>query len=182
MDDHQIIDMYWNRKEQAILETERKYTKFCFGIAWNILFNKEDSEECLNDTWLAAWNSIPPRKPNILSAFLGRITRNLAIDCFRKKGAGKRMDTHIADICQEVEGLGNIISYTLDDYIRKKEIIQILNDFLAMLSARDRDIFIRRYWYMDNIRDIAKRHECSESKIKSILFRSRKKLFSLLDE
>lgn len=112
MEDTHIINLFLERSEDAIRQVEVKYEKFCFKIAWNILYNTEDSEECVNDTWLITWNKIPPKTPTKLSAFLGKITRNLALDNFRKKNASKRADTH-----------------------------------------------------MDNIKDIAKRHGCSETKI-----------------
>ena len=100
MEDAVIINLYFDRSEKAIQATEEKYSRYCFSIAWNILYDKEDSDECVNDTWLAAWSSIPPRKPAILSAFLGKITRNLAIDCFRRKKAAKRSTEHILELCK----------------------------------------------------------------------------------
>ena len=102
MEDTDIIELFLNRSEEAIRQTDIKYSKLCFGIAWNILLNKEDSEECVNDTWLITWNEIPPKIPKILSAFLGKITRNQAIDCLRRKNAFKRPDSHMADINGEL--------------------------------------------------------------------------------
>ena len=177
MEDIHIINLFLERSEDAIRQVEVKYEKFCFKIAWNILYNTEDSEECVNDTWLITWNKIPPKTPTKLSAFLGKITRNLALDNFRKKNASKRADTHMMDICGEVEKLENTIKDYVEEDIKKKEILNILEKFLGDLKARDRDIFVRRYWYMDTIKDIAKRHGCSETKIKSSLFRSRNKLW-----
>ena len=177
MEDIHIINLFLERSEDAIRQVEVKYEKFCFKIAWNILYNTEDSEECVNDTWLITWNKIPPKTPTKLSAFLGKITRNLALDNFRKKNASKRADTHMMDICGEVEKLENTIKDYVEEDIKKKEILNILEKFLSDLKAGDRDIFVRRYWYMDNIKDIAKRHGCSETKIKSSLFRSRNKLW-----
>lgn len=182
MEDCQIVELYWKREEGAVRETERKYSRFCFGIAWKVLFDREDCEECVNDTWFAAWNAIPPKRPTILFSFLGRITRNLAIDRFRKKAAGKRVNLHMEDICGEVERLGGLITYTLDDHNREKELIQVFDHFLECLSLQDRDIFIRRYWFMDSIREIAGRQGCSESRVKSSLFCSRKKLGVILKE
>ena len=95
MEDTHIINLFLERSEDAIRQVEVKYEKFCFKIAWNILYNTEDSEECVNDTWLITWNKIPPKTPTKLSAFLGKITRNLALDNFRKKNASKRADTHM---------------------------------------------------------------------------------------
>ena len=152
MEDTHIINLFLERSEDAIRQVEVKYEKFCFKIAWNILYNTEDSEECVNDTWLITWNKIPPKTPTKLSAFLGKITRNLALDNFRKKNASKRADTHMMDICGEVEKLENTIKDYVEEDIKKKEILNILEKFLSDLKAGDRDIFVRRYWYMDNIR------------------------------
>lgn len=154
MEDIHIINLFLERSEDAIRQVEVKYEKFCFKIAWNILYNTEDSEECVNDTWLITWNKIPPKTPTKLSAFLGKITRNLALDNFRKKNASKRADTHMMDICGEVEKLENTIKDYVEEDIKKKEILNILEKFLSDLKAGDRDIFVRRYWYMDNIKDI----------------------------
>jgi len=182
MEDIQIIDLFLERNKTAIHEASKKYTHFCFGIAWNILSNKEDSEECVNDTWFATWKCIPPKKPAVLSSFLGKITRGFAIDCLRKKYAAKRMDKHMEDIAGELENLDGTLSYTLDEYMEEKELIQIINKFLQGLSETDRDIFIRRYWYMDSIKDIAKRHGISLSGAKSKLFRCRNKLQNKIED
>ena len=168
MDDVQIINLYFARDENAIAETKNKYENMCYSVAHNILYNREDSEECVNDTWFFTWNSIPPKRPSILASFVSKITRNTAIDRYRKKNAQKRTDSHMEDIAGEVEKIGNIID--------------IFDAFLGTLSERDRDIFVRRYWYMDSIKRIADRHNCGESRIKSILARSRKKLYYLLTE
>lgn len=182
MEDIHIINLFLERSEDAIRQVEVKYEKFCFKIAWNILYNTEDSEECVNDTWLITWNKIPPKTPTKLAAFLGKITRNLALDNFRKKNASRRADTHMMDICGEVKKLENTIKDYVEEDIKKKEILNILEKFLSDLKVGDRDIFVRRYWYMDNIKDIAKRHGCSETKIKSSLFRSRNKLWEEVKE
>ena len=165
MEDTDIIELFLNRSEEAIRQTDIKYSKLCFGIAWNILLNKEDSEECVNDTWLITWNEIPPKIPKILSAFLGKITRNQAID------------SHMADINGELERLEETVQYSLEHNIKRQEILDVLDEFLKGLKEEDRDIFVRRYWYMDDIKEISKRHSVSESKVKSSLFRSRKKLW-----
>ena len=176
MEDAVIINLYFDRSEKAIQATEEKYSRYCFSIAWNILYDKEDSDECVNDTWLAAWSSIPPRKPAILSVFLGKITRNLAIDCFRRKKAAKRSTEHILELCKELEEIEDVTAYSLNDEIQRKEILEILEKFLESLKKGDCDIFIRRYWYMDSISEISARHGISESRIKSSLYRSRKKI------
>ena len=177
MEDTAIINLYFDRSEEAIQATAQKYGRYCFSIAWNVLYDKEDSDECVNDTWLATWNSIPPRKPTILSAFLGKITRNLAIDCFRRKKAAKRSTDHISELCKELEEMEDVTAYSLNDEIQRKEILEILEKFLDSLKKSDRDIFIRRYWYMDSISEISVRHGISESRVKSSLYRSRKKLW-----
>lgn len=141
MEDTVIINLYFDRSEKAIQATEEKYSKYCFSIAWNVLYDKEDSDECVNDTWLAAWNSIPPRKPAILSAFLGKITRNLAIDCFRRKKAAKRSTEHILELCKELEEIEDVTAYSLNDEIQRKEILEILEKFLESLKKGDCDIF-----------------------------------------
>lgn len=180
MNDSSIVELFWDRNETAIRELSDKYTPYCFKIAWNILFNREDAEECLNDTWLSAWSCIPPKRPAVLSTFVGRITRGFAIDRYRKRYAGKRPDTHMAHITGEAEQLN--FSYTLDEHMEKEQFIHILNQFLRKLTETERDIFVRRYWYMDSVKDIAKRHGISVSCVKSRLYRNRKRLFKLLEE
>ena len=137
MEDTVIINLYFDRSEKAIQATEEKYSRYCFSIAWNVLYDKEDSDECVNDTWLATWNSIPPRKPAILSAFLGKITRNLAIDCFRRKKAAKRSTEHILELCKELEEIEDLTAYSLNDEIQRKEILEILEKFLESLKKGD---------------------------------------------
>ena len=176
MEDIKIIDLFLERKETALQEVNKKYANYCFEVAWNILSNREDSEECVNDTWLAAWRYIPPTRPNKLSAFLGKITRGFAIDCLRKRYAAKRIDRHMEDIAGELENLNHTLVYTLDEIIERQEVMEIINHFLGTLSEVDRDIFIRRYWYADSLKTIMERHGISQSNIKSKLFRSRNKL------
>ena len=180
MEDRGIIELFWNRDEAAICELSRKYSGYCYKIAWNLLKNHEDAEECLNDTWYAAWGYIPPKRPAVLSAFVGRITRGLAIDCFRRKQAAKRVDGHISDVCGEMEEL--CFSYAVEEKMAEKELIHTIETFLRQLSDADRDIFIRRYWYLDSIKDIAKRHGVSQGCIKTNLCRNRKKLYRILKQ
>ena len=180
MEDTQIIDLFWKREERAVTELSDKYSGYCYKIAWNLLENHEDSEECLSSTWYAAWNAMPPHRPSVLSAFLGRITRRQAIDLFRKKRAARRPDAHIADLCDELEELNGV--YSVDEEIARKELMQVIEQFLKKLSETDRDIFIRRYWYLDPVREIAKRHKVSEGCIKTNLCRNRKKLQRILQK
>ena len=118
MDDAQIINLYFARNENAIVETKNKYQNMCYIVAYNILYSREDSEECVNDTWLFTWNSIPPRRPSILSSFVSKITRNTAIDRYRKRNAQKRMDSHMEDIAGEVEIIGSAISSDIEIYLK----------------------------------------------------------------
>ncbi len=173
MEDEKIIDLYWARDEAAIHETDVKYHHYCGAIALRILENMEDAEECVNDTWLHTWNAVPPERPNILSVFLGHITRNLSIDRYRMKHAARRrsnmetVDLELADL----EG-----RYHLDAQIEDRVIARAISDFLRQTDTFSRILFVRRYWYLESIHDLAERYNVSESKVKSNLFRTRKAL------
>lgn len=180
MNDNEIIALFWARDERAVEEVSGKYHSYCYKIAWNLLGNKEDTEECLNDTWFSAWSLIPPAKPPVLSHFCGRLTRNLCIDRLRKKFAGKRPDVHMADVLGEMDQLN--VTYTMDDQLAEKELMEIINDFLRKMKAEDRDIFVRRYWFLDSISAIAKRHHMTAGSVKMNLYRNRKKLLKLLEK
>ena len=183
MKDVQIIELFWQRDETALTEVENKYANYCFAIAWKILMNREDSEECVNDTWLTAWSTIPPKRPSILSSFLGRITRNFAIDILRKKYAAKRPDkhtVHMDDILMEAEILNQQTIHFLEHKETEEELVRLLNEFLETLKEKDRDIFLRRYWHMDSMAELTKRHNLSESAVKVNLFRTRKKLEKIM--
>lgn len=175
MNDPNIIKLYNDRDENAISETKKKYENYCYSIAYNILGNNEDTNEVLNDTYLAVWNAIPPENPHSFSSFIGRITRNIALNCHRAKSARKRKGT-VADI--SLSELDECIPYsrTVEAEIDEKDLTRILNEFLSNLSLKDRRVFVRRYWYFDKVSDIAKRYGYSESKVKMILFRTREKL------
>ncbi len=180
MEDTEIIDLFWKRDENAIQELSNKYFGYCYKIAWNLLENYEDVEECLNDTWFAAWKHMPPHRPKVLSAFIGKITRGLAIDFFRKKHADKRGERKRKDVCDELDELK--FSYTVDEQMAEKELLKVIEEFLWNLKEADRDIFIRRYWYLDSIKEIAKRHGVTEGCIKTNLCRNRKKLYRILKQ
>ena len=182
MEDTYIIELFWSRDESAIQLVDKKYNSTCYSIAWKILMNREDSEECVNDTWFAAWRYIPPQKPPKLVAFLGKITRGFAIDMLRKKHAAKRIDMHIAVITEDVESLNIAIMHNLDEHMEEKELIEIINRFLGSLSDRDRDIFVQRYWVMESIKNIAARHKMSEGAIKQNLLRNKRKLKKALEK
>ncbi|MCI6729551.1 MAG: sigma-70 family RNA polymerase sigma factor [Candidatus Faecousia sp.] len=177
MDDNLIIDLYWSRSEAAISETDRKYGPYCRSIAYGILQNHEDSEECVSDTWLRAWEAMPPQRPNRLSAFLGKITRNLALDRFDYHHAAKRS----AAFDQLLSELNECIPDRRDDYAQL-ELTQLLNHFLRSLPREHRNLFLRRYWYCESIEDLAKRYTMSQSAVKSNLFRTRNKLKAYLEK
>lgn len=181
MEDKTIIDLYWKRSEDAIAETSRKYGGYCFCIANNILSNQEDAEESVNDTWLAAWNTIPPKKPDILAVFLGKITRYISLDRWRKRTAAKRGGGEVPLVLDELEECvaGR---ETVELQYLKKELAELINQFLGTLPETERKVFVCRYWYMDSIEDISKQFEFSESKVTSMLYRIRGKLKSELEK
>lgn len=176
MDDEKILDLYFERSENAIKLTKEKYENYCTSIAYRILMNKEDSEECVCDTWLSAWNSIPPNRPHIFSAFLGKITRNHALDFYRKNTSQKRgrSNTEVA-----IEELGGIIASgenIEDSVINRETLLNIINSFLEDLQPNNRIIFMQRYWYFLSVNDIAHQNNMSQSAVKMSLSRSREKL------
>ena len=181
LDDIKIIDLYWERSESAIDETSLKYGNYCTKIAINILQNREDSEECVSDTYLKAWDAIPPQRPAKLSAFLGRITRNLSFNRFTARNTQKRGGTNIELLLSELEECIPSDSSVEADY-EAGQTARIIDAFLASAKPDNRIIFVRRYWYADSITEIASRFDMSESKVKSILFRTRNKLKDYLEK
>ena len=181
MEDHQIVDLYWQRNESAIAETAAKYGNYLYGISNHILQNAEDAEECVNDTYNDAWQSMPPHRPSVLSTFLGKITRRISIDLWRKHSAEKRGGGVIPLALDELEecvsGTGDV-----EGEVERLELQKMLNDFLLALPRTERQVFMRRYWYMDSISGIAERFACSESRIKSMLYRTRNKLRAMLEK
>lgn len=181
MDDKQILDLYWERSENAIVETANKYGKYCHYIAYNILHNDEDSEECVNDTYLKAWGVIPPQRPNRLSTFLGKITRNLSLDKYKERHAKKRGDGQVSLALEELQECIPAES-SVEDAIDDMALTELLNEFLASLQSEARRIFMQRYWYLCSIREIAQDFQISESKVKMSLLRSRNALKSMLEK
>ncbi|MBQ7776677.1 MAG: sigma-70 family RNA polymerase sigma factor [Lachnospiraceae bacterium] len=180
MEDSQIIELYWQRSETAITETSKKYGKLCRHIAMNIVGNFSDAEECENDTYVAAWNAIPPTRPNIFSAFLSKIARNIALNRYEYNKAQKRnneFDLILSELEECIAGRS-----TVEDAYEEGVIASMLDEFLEGLSKEKRVIFIRRYWYSDSVKDIAKRMQISESKVKTVLFRTRRQLQEYLAE
>ncbi len=175
MDDELILDLYFKRDEKAIEKTEEKYGKYCYKIAYNILSNREDSIESVNDTYMGAWNAIPPTRPKIFSSFLGRITRNIALKKYIKKTAEKRGGLTV-DLCLEELNECILKSDSAEKEFERKELARIIESFLLESPIKERRLFVRRYWYCDSIEDIANRYGYSQSKTKMILFRMREKL------
>ena len=181
MEDQAIVRLYWNRDEQAIPATSEKYGKYCSSIAQNILGCREDAEECVNDTYLQAWNSMPPHAPRVLSVFLGKITRNLSLNRYQYYTADKRGGGTVPAVLEE---LAELLSNTEDisDTLYEKELVSAINAFLGTLSPEKRSIFVSRYWYSDSISVIAVRFGRKEGSISMMLSRMRKQLQEYLTE
>ena len=176
--DEAIVALYFDRSEEAIAACQVKYGKTCHTIAYNILHSDEDAEECVSDTWIRAWNAIPPEKPARLGAWLSTVTRRLALTRYEKKTAAKRyggMETSLDELAECVSAG----SLTLADEV---VLSNAINSFLASLSTRTRMIFMRKYWYMDSIADIAKALGMTESAVKVSLHRTREKFRKHLDK
>ncbi len=179
MGDDMLLDLYWGRSESAIRETEKKYGAYCFSIAINILRNHEDAKECVNDTYRIAWDTIPPQRPANLRAYLGRIARNLSLSKYKEQRRKKRGGDHMALIHRELEECIPSTSNVEKEY-EASLVIGAINSFLLSLDSESRIVFVRRYWYADSIQAIATRMQMSESKVKSMLFRTRNKLRAYL--
>ena len=181
MDDKSIVDLYLNRNEEAITHTDEKYGRYCFCIAYNILTNREDAEESVSDTYMAAWNAIPPRRPSVLSTFLGKITRHISIDRWRARSAEKRGGGELPLALEElndcIAGMQNV-----EMEYERKEISRAYHKFLDALPITERRVFLCRYWYVDSIEMIAERFGFSQSKVKTMLHRTRSKLRKQLAE
>lgn len=179
MNDNAIVALYFERSEKAIEETASKYGKYCFSIANNILSNWEDAEESVNDTYLDAWNSIPPHRPSSLALFLGKITRRISIDRWRRKHAQKRGGGEIALILDELyECIANDMD--VEREVEQRQLSELINRFVKSLPVQEQRVFLCRYWYLDTIPSISKRFGYTEGKVKSMLFRTREKLRTVL--
>lgn len=181
MNDAKIVQLYWNRDEQAIPATAAKYGNYCASIARNILGNEEDTEECVNDTYLNAWNSMPPHKPGILSAFLGKIVRNVSFNRYRYNTADKRGGGGAAVVLDEIAELVSDAD-RVEQEIDRRELIRTIDAFLGLLPAEKRILFVRRYWYFDSISDLASRFGMTENNVSVTLTRLRLKLRGFLSE
>jgi RNA polymerase sigma-70 factor (ECF subfamily) len=181
MQDDMIVSLYWERDEAAISETEQKYGRYLTKIAYNVLSDWEDSRESVNDTYLKAWNSMPPHRPVVLCTYLGKITRQTAIDMFRKRNSEKRRASAYAMSLSELEECvseGNATEQSVDARL----LAQCINEFLRGLSPEACSIFIGRYYFMDSIREIAGYYGMSESRVKSMLHRIRIALKKYLEQ
>ena len=181
MQDYEIVDLYWKRDEGAIAETEKKYAKYLSKIAYNILYDYEDSKETVNETYLRAWNSMPTNRPANLATYLGKITRQLSIDIYRMKNREKRKASEYSvslDELKEILSTGN----TTEKQVDARNLAKYIGEYLQTISSQNRVIFVCRYYYMDSIRDISKQCGMSESKVKSILYRTRLGLKSHLEK
>lgn len=181
LSDEEIIDLYWQRQEQAIKETDLKYGRYLFTIAYNIVHDRLDCEECLNDTYLGTWNAIPPNRPNIFQVFLARIMRNSAVDKYRERTASRRIPSELTDSLSELE---EAISYSenISEDVFVKDAIKVLNTYLMELDDKDRFVFVCRYYYADSVPQIAKMTQLSERSVFRILATTREKLKKKLEE
>lgn len=175
MEDRKILDLYFARNEDAIRETDRKYGHYCFSVAWHILFNNEDSQECVNDTWHQTWQLIPPQRPNRLQYFLARITRGFALNRLRTKTREKRGGGEYDAALSELEGVLSAGSDPAAEFAAK-ELADVINRFLKGRKDRDRNIFVRRYFYLESPAEIARRYGLSENNVSVILSRVRTQL------
>lgn len=181
MEDRQIVELFWDRDQQALIHTQKKYSAYCTTIAQNILENKEDARECVNDTWLCAWNTIPPNRPENLQFYLAKITRNEALDRYRKHHAAKRgggtMDLAL-------EELSECLASREDPQLtcQAKELEAAINRFVGSLPARDGNVFLRRYFFLESIDVITKRYGITQNHVSVILNRSRRKLKRYLEK
>lgn len=180
MDDSRIIELYWARSENAIKATALKYGNYCFRIAHNLLADRLDCEECVNDTYLQAWNAMPPQRPARLSAFLGRITRNLSLNRYKRNAAEKRGGGHATLALEELKDCIPAPA-DMDTITDALVLADTVNRFLAALSTEARKVFLRRYWYFSPIAEIAKDYGMTESKVKMLLHRARLELKTLLE-
>lgn len=177
MDDLTIIELYFARNEKAIEETDKKYGKLCFGVANNILFNDEDSEECVNDTYLSVWNKIPPTRPNNFMAFICQIVRFLSMKKLDFNRALKRSQ----NITVSYSDLEDVLpsNHFPPDW-EYADVGKIISEFLRQEKEDSRNVFIRKYYFFDSISDIAVRYSFTESKVKNMLYHSRIKLREFL--
>lgn len=173
MEDLDIIELYFARNEQAIKETDEKYGKLCHTVAYNVLHNREDAEECVNDTYIGIWNAIPPERPRNLMAFICKIARNLSLRRLESQSRQKRS----AEVLLSLDQLAEVLSdENIADQVSDEEIGKLISRFLRSEKEDARNVFIRKYYFFDSVYEIAKRYSFTESKVKNMLHRTRMKL------
>ena len=181
MEDRKIVDLYWQRDENAIPETAAKFGGYCRTIAYNILSDAEDAEECLNDTWLGAWNTMPTNRPNKLAPYLGKLSRWISLTRLREKTSLKRgggeTELVLDELAEAVDSGADV-----EKAVELKELNAALRRFLKNLGETERQVFLARYWFIASIAEIAEKFGFSESKVTSMLHRTRKKLLAYLKE
>ena len=177
MKDSEIVSLYWSRSEDAITETREKYGWYCTSIAYRILSSIEDSEECVSDTYLSLWNTIPPKRPENLRSYIGRITRNHALDRLKANTTKKRGETPL--VLEELEAAS---LETVESEMEQKLLAEAITQFLRTLPLEKRRIFVLRYWYFASISEISMKTGWKENRIKVTLYRLRKQLIGYLDK
>lgn len=180
MEDLKIIQLYWSRDESAIVETKNKYGNLLHSIALNILSNRQDSEECINDTYNRAWNTMPPEKPKYLPAYLGRIVRNISINLWHKNRAQKRydgMDLFLSELEEVIPDF-----YSIDKEMENKDLANTIKAWLYTLSQDDRLLFVRRYWFGDSLKKLADESGTNPNKLAGHMYRLRLSLKNALEK
>lgn len=175
MDDFCIVDMYWERNERAIEETSKKYGNYCYSIAFHILGDYMDAEECVNDTFRGAWDSMPPHRPTILSTYLGKITRRISLKMMRSRSAQKRGSGVVALSLDELSECIPGRTY-VGESVEFQDLVASINNFLSLLPTDERRIFVQRYWHAMSIKEICEQFGYSKAKVESMLHRIRIKL------
>ena len=181
MEDNMIIDLYWARDQRAVAESEDKYGAYCRSIAQGILDRREDAEECVNDTWLRAWHAMPPQRPSILSAFFGKLTRNLSLDRWRRERAAKRGGSQTEAALHELEDCLPDRRGP-EEHLEAGETAAIISAFLREQPDLDRRLFVRRYFYLESIAALAARFRLTQGQVKSRLHRTRGRLKHTLEQ
>ena len=175
MEDGKIVDLYWSRDQRAIAETRTKYGRYCYTIACHILAIPEDAEESVNDTWLAAWNAMPPHRPSVLSTFLGKLTRRISLKKWRDRRRDKRGGGEMELALEELE---ECVAYGggVEEAVEAQELTAAIDRFLETLPVLERDVFVARYWFLASLPEIGEKFGTGGSRTKSMLFRTREKL------
>lgn len=181
MEDKKIVELYWQRNETAITETSVKYGRYLTAISLNILGIFEDAEECVSDTYISAWNAMPPQRPNVLQTFLGKITRNISFNRYKQGRTAKRGGGEVSAVLHELEECVSD-SKSVETELDRREMAKAIDDFLDSLSEKKRDIFVLRYWYSESVSKIAKRFNMKETAVSMTLSRLRAALRSFLLE